>query len=174
MSGGTSAVSIGGNNSAMTGLSGAVDAAGVLGGPVDASFTPQWLGRLPYGMRDGNDMGFDRSPTESQFLAIAAGLARRDLLARTDNGEMLVITGPDDDFLPQSDTLVFQGRPRTEVHLIEGTGHCAFSKLPEVMGMVGRWLGERLGVAKVAEAFVQAGGRSAKGWRKSFSCGCRG
>ena len=36
---------------------------------------------------------------------------------------MLVVNGADDYFIPQSDTLVFQGRPHTEVHLIEGTGH---------------------------------------------------
>ena len=44
---------------------------------------------------------------------------------------MLVINGADDPLVPQHDTLVFEGRPRTEVHLLPDTGHCAVSKLPE-------------------------------------------
>ena len=47
-----------------------------------------------------------------------------------DNSPMLVVNGADDYFVPQSDTLVFQGRPHTEVHLVEGTGHVAMSKAP--------------------------------------------
>jgi esterase FrsA len=53
---------------------------------------------------------------------------------------MLVVNGADDYFIPQSDTLTFQGRPNTEVHLIEGTGHVAMSKAPEVMPKVIAWL----------------------------------
>jgi esterase FrsA len=53
---------------------------------------------------------------------------------------MLVINGADDYFIPQSDTLVFQGRPNTEVHLIEGTGHVAMSKAPEVVPKIIAWL----------------------------------
>jgi esterase FrsA len=53
---------------------------------------------------------------------------------------MLVVNGADDYFVPQSDTLVFEGRPRTEVHLIEGTGHCAMSKAPEVVPKIIAWL----------------------------------
>jgi hypothetical protein len=44
----------------------------------------------------------------------------------------------------QEDAIVFEGRPRTEVHLIAGTGHCAFSKLPEVMSLVFRWLPQHI------------------------------
>ena len=51
---------------------------------------------------------------------------------------MLVINGADDYFVPQSNTLVFEGRPNTEVHLIEGTGHCAMSKAPEVVPQIYR------------------------------------
>lgn len=53
---------------------------------------------------------------------------------------MLVINGADDYFIPQSDTLVFQGRPNTEGHLVEGTGHCAMSKAPEVVPKIVGWL----------------------------------
>jgi esterase FrsA len=48
--------------------------------------------------------------------------------------------GADDYFISQSDTLVFEGRPNTEVHLIDGTGHVAMSKAPEVVPMIIAWL----------------------------------
>ena len=53
---------------------------------------------------------------------------------------MLVINGADDYFAPQSDTVVFEGRPNTEVHLVPGTGHVAMSKAAEVVPMVVTWL----------------------------------
>ena len=57
---------------------------------------------------------------------------------------MLVVNGADDVFIPQSDTLVFEGRRDTEVHLIEGTGHVAMSKAPEVVPMVIGWVRSQL------------------------------
>jgi hypothetical protein len=36
---------------------------------------------------------------------------------------MLVINGADDVHVVQADTLVFQGRPDTDVILVPGTGH---------------------------------------------------
>jgi esterase FrsA len=135
-------MSFGANYSAMTGLLDAVDASIVLGGPIDHAFAPEALEKLPYGMRDiiGNDMGFDRQPSVPEFVREAEKLARRDLLARPQNAPMLVINGADDYFVPQADTLLFKNRNRCEVHLIPGTGHCAFSKLPEVISTVMRWL----------------------------------
>ncbi|MTD17488.1 alpha/beta hydrolase [Nakamurella sp. YIM 132087] len=52
-------MSFGGNFSARTGLQGVVDAAVVLGGPVQSGFHPENIRRLPYGMADivGNAMG---------------------------------------------------------------------------------------------------------------------
>ncbi|HEX3743318.1 MAG TPA: alpha/beta fold hydrolase [Bryobacteraceae bacterium] len=140
-------MSFGANYSAMAGLLGAVDASIVLGGPVDHAFAPEALHKLPYGMMDiiGNDMGFDHRPSDAEFLAAASKLARRDLLARPENSPMLIINGADDYFVPQRDTLLFEERKNCEVHLIPGTGHCAFSKLPEVMAIVMRWLPAQLG-----------------------------
>jgi esterase FrsA len=57
---------------------------------------------------------------------------------------MLVVNGADDYFIPQSDTLIFQGRPKTEVHLIEDTGHVAMSKAAEVVPMIIAWLRAQL------------------------------
>jgi esterase FrsA len=140
-------MSFGANYSAMTGLLGVVDAAIVLGGPVDHAFAPDALRKLPYGMQDiiANDMGFDKQPSETDFLAAAGRLARRDLLGRPDNAPLLVVNGADDYFVPQADTLLFENRKNCEVHLIPGTGHCAFSKLPEVTSLIMHWLPRQIG-----------------------------
>ena len=137
------ALSFGGNFSAMTGLTGAVDAAVNNGGPIKDSFTVEHLTQLPYGMLDivGNAIGFDAQPTIEQIVAGAGDLSRAGLLeAAPTNSPMLVINGADDHFIPQSDTLVFHGRPHTEVHLIDGTGHCAMSKLDTVIPLMVGWM----------------------------------
>jgi hypothetical protein len=36
---------------------------------------------------------------------------------------MLVINGAEDDLVPMADTIVFEGRPRTGVHLLPDTWH---------------------------------------------------
>jgi esterase FrsA len=143
-------LSFGANYSAMTGLLGAVDASVVLGGPVDQAFAREALEKLPYGMPDivGNALGFDRQRTLEDFVGAAGKLSRRSLLERTDNAPMLVINGEDDYFVPQADTRVFDGRPNTEVHLIANAGHCARSKLPDVMELVFRWLPQQIGAAR--------------------------
>ncbi len=115
-------MSFGANYSAMTGLVGVVDASIILGGPVDHAFRTEALQKLPYGMRDiiGNDVGFDRQPSARDFDDAIGRLARRDLLARKENAPLLVINGADDYFVPQADTLIFQGRDKSEVHLLPG------------------------------------------------------
>ena len=135
-------VSFGGNFSAMSGLSGTVDAAVDLGGPVVGAFEAENVQKLPYGMHDilGNAMHWDHSPTLDELRAGLGQLDRRQLLAQRRNSAMLVVNGADDYFVPQSDTLVFQGRPKTEVHLVEGTGHCAMSKAAEVVPQIIGWL----------------------------------
>jgi esterase FrsA len=134
--------SFGGNFAAMSGLAGIVDAAVDLGGPVVDSFGAENVRKLPYGMHDivGNAMHFDHSPTLDELSTGLQRLSRRDLLAQQRNSAMLVVNGADDYFIPQSDTLVFRGRQNTEVHLIEGTGHVAMSKAPEVVPMIIAWL----------------------------------
>ena len=58
-------MSFGGNFSAMTALSSVVDAAVVLGGPVDKTFGKDVMTNLPFGTTDtmSNDMGFDHQPS---------------------------------------------------------------------------------------------------------------
>ena len=135
-------VSFGGNFSAMSGLSGAVDAAVDLGGPVVGAFEVENVQKLPYGMHDilGNAMHRGHSPTLDELRAGLERLNRQQLLAQRRNSAMLVVNGADDYFVPQSDTLVFQGRPKTEVHLVQGTGHCTMSKAPEVVPQTIGWL----------------------------------
>jgi esterase FrsA len=143
--------SFGGNFSAMTGLSGGVDAAIVLGGPIDKAWGKENAEHLPYGMPGiiGNDMGFDHQPTTPEFMAAVQQFSRRPLLARTDNAPMLVINGANDYFVPQADTLVFKGRPKTDVYLLPDIGHCAVlggpSKLPAVIDLITRWLPQYIG-----------------------------
>jgi esterase FrsA len=134
--------SFGGNFSAMSGLAGIVDAAVDLGGPVADSFEPEHLRNLPYGMHDilGNAMHWDHSPTLDELSAGLGRLNRQDLLVQQRNSSMLVVNGADDYFIPQADTVVFQGRSNTEVHLIADTGHVAMSKAAEVVPMIIAWL----------------------------------
>jgi esterase FrsA len=143
-------LSFGANYSAMTGLLGVVDASVVLGGPIDQAFAKEALEKLPYGMSDivSNAMGLDHQPTTPEFVRAAARLSRRPLLERADNAPMLVINGANDYFVPRADTLVFEGRSKTEAHLIPEAGHCARSKLPDVMSLVFRWLPEQIGAAR--------------------------
>jgi esterase FrsA len=143
-------ISFGANYSAMTGLLGVVDASVVLGGPIDRAFEKEALERLPYGMPDivSNAMGFHHPPTMPEFVSAAAKFSRRALLEKAHNAPMLVINGENDYFVPQADTRVFEGRPRTEAHLIAGAGHCARSKLPDVMSLVFRWFPEQIGAAQ--------------------------
>jgi esterase FrsA len=139
--------SFGGNFAAMSGLSGIVDAAVDLGGPVVGAFEAENVQKLPYGMHDilGNAMHWDHSPTLDELSAGLEQLNRQDLLATQRNSAMLVVNGADDYFIPQSDTLVFQGRPNIEVRLIEGTGHVAMSKAPEVVPKIIAWLSGQFG-----------------------------
>ena len=134
--------SFGGNFAAMAGLAGIVDAAVDLGGPVVGAFEAENVHKLPYGMHDilGNAMHWHHSPTLEELSTGLQQLNRRELLAQQHNSAMLVVNGADDYFVPQSDTRIFQGRPNTEVHLIEGTGHVAMSKAPEVVPKIIAWL----------------------------------
>lgn len=133
--------SMGGYYSARSGLAGEVDAAVVLGGPVEAAFS-QDAQAMQFGMAGivGNALGFDHQPTAEEQAARLAAFSLRPLLDQDTNVPMLVINGADDVHVPQRDTLVFQDRRDTEVHLIPDTGHCAVSKLSEVLPIIAEWL----------------------------------
>ncbi|WP_458687542.1 alpha/beta hydrolase [Nocardia tengchongensis] len=139
-------VSFGGNFAVRSGLTGAVDAVINIGAPVTAAFEVANLERLLYGMADivGNAVGFDRPPTQEELIAATLGFDRRDLLLSQSSTPMLVINGADDVHVPLDDTLIFQGRSNTDVHVIPDAGHCAVTKLPELTPMMVDWLRRRL------------------------------
>jgi esterase FrsA len=141
-------ISMGGYFSAITGLSGAVDAAVVLGGPVEASFDASR--ELEFGMSDivGNAFGFDRPPAPEEAAGRLAAMSLRPLLDSDRNAPMLIVNGADDVHVPQHDTLVFEGRRDTRVELLADTGHCAVTKLAEVTPTMIGWLGAQLTAAE--------------------------
>ncbi len=141
--------SFGGNFSAMTGLSGAVDAAIVLGGPVDKAWGKENAQNLPYGMPGiiGNDMWLDHEPAFPDFLAAVQQFSRRSLLELT----RIILqcsssTAQTIYFVPQADT------PRVSRPPQHGSasdpGHrtlCGLGwrpKLPEVIRLRAQWLYE--------------------------------
>jgi esterase FrsA len=137
-------ISMGGYFSAATGLAGTVDAAIVLGGPVEAAFAP---GRsFQFGMADivSNAFGFDRQPSAEETAQRTAGMSLRALLDQDTNSPMIVVNGAEDIHVPQQDTLVFQDRRDTRVELLPDTGHCAVSKLGDVVSLMVDWLNETL------------------------------
>jgi esterase FrsA len=98
----------------------------------------------------GNDMWFDHEPTFADFMAAIQQFSRRSLLDRADNSPMLVINGGNDYFVPQADTLVFQGRQHRGA---SDSGHrtlCRLggrSKMPEVIDRIVAWLPAQIGLA---------------------------
>ena len=140
-------ISMGGYFSARSGLAGEVDAAVVLGGPVEAAFTG--AKKAVFGMEGivGNAMGFDAPPSQDELAARRAELSLRPLLDQDRNAPMLIVNGEDDVHVPQHDTLVFRGRRDTVVDLVPDTGHCAVSKLPEVFPTIIDWLDRTLAAA---------------------------
>jgi esterase FrsA len=123
-----------------SGLSGIVDGAVSLGGPVDQAFSPDrtWA----YGMADivGNALGYDHVPKPYDLSRRLATMSLRDLLDQDINAPMLAINGSDDVHVPQQDTLVFQGRRRCTAHLVANTGHCCSPKRREAVATIIDWL----------------------------------
>ena len=134
-------ISMGGYYAARSGLAGEVDAAIVFGGPVEAAFHRD-ASTLQFGMDGivGNALGFDQRPSAEELAATFDAFSLRPLLDQDTNTPMLVVNGADDVHVPQHDTVVFEGRRDTEVHLIPDTGHCATTKLPEAIGLMFSWL----------------------------------
>ncbi|MFJ3708195.1 alpha/beta fold hydrolase [Streptomyces sp. NPDC090053] len=133
-------ISMGGYYSARSGLAGEADAAVVLGGPVEAAFAGGRIARFGMDGIVGNALGFDRKPSSDALYAALAAFSLRPLLDGDGQAPMLVVNGADDVHVPQDDTLVFEGCRDTDVHLLPDTGHCAVTKLPEVLQIISEWL----------------------------------
>ncbi|WP_416047091.1 alpha/beta fold hydrolase [Cupriavidus basilensis] len=137
-------ISMGGYFSARSGLAGEVDAAIVLGGPVEAAFDPKR--EASFGMSDivGNALGFSQRPQREDVTLMFSAFTLRPLLQLQTNAPMLIINGADDIHIPQHDTLVFEGRKDTQVELLANTGHCAVTRFEEVMPKMIAWMAQRL------------------------------
>ena len=77
-------------------------------------------------------------------------MSLRALLDQDTNSPMLVVNGADDIHVPQKDSLVFEGRRDTRVALLPDTGHCAVSKLGDVIPLMIGWLNETLSATQAA------------------------
>jgi esterase FrsA len=134
--------SMGGYFSAYSGLSGVVDGAVCLGGPVDRAFAADrtWAN----GMSDivGNALGYDEVPSPPALSERLASMSLHDLLEQDTNAPMLAINGADDIHVPQHDTLIFEGRRNSTAQLIPNTGHCAAPKRMEAVGTMINWLAD--------------------------------
>ena len=97
---------------------------------------------LPRGRHQiiGNATDRDHSPVPDEFSKGLQALSRWVLLAQQRNSPILVINGADDYFVPQSDTTIFDGRPRTHVHLVLDSGHVAMSGAAEIVLLITGWL----------------------------------
>ena len=111
----------------------------VWGGPVEAAFARR---EARFGMDGivGNALGFDAPPSADALAARLGSFSLRRLLDGSTNAPMLVVNGADDVHVPRHDALVFEGRAATEVRLIPDAGHCATTKLPEVLTLVVEWI----------------------------------
>jgi esterase FrsA len=98
----------------------------------------------------GNALGFDRAPDADELSAMMNTMSLRPLLDQNINAPMLVVNGAEDVHIPQHDALVFDGRRDTRVALLPDTGHCATSKLGEVVPLMASWIAERLSVPEHA------------------------
>lgn len=134
--------SFGGYFAAYSGLSGVVDGAVSLGGPVDRAFAPDRT--RANGMADivGNALGVEQAPSPSELSERLVPMSLHDLLEQDINAPMLAINGADDVHVPQHDTLVFDGRRHSTAQLIPSTGHCASPKRKEAIAIIIGWLAE--------------------------------
>ncbi len=91
-----------------------------------------------------NAAGLDHQPTRSELARLMTPFSLRPLLDQGGNAPMLVVNGADDVHVPQHDTLVFRGRRDTQVELVPDTGHCAISKLGEMIPRISSWIAAQL------------------------------
>ena len=132
-------------------LTGEVDAAIAIGGPVEMAFDVSTVRNWPNGMSGIMGNSLHRNEPFADAEATAAGLAgfrlsAQGLLGNWDaaNTPLFVANGADDPYVPQSDTTMFEGRPGTVVRLEPGATHCAPEKAREVVPAAFAWLRAQL------------------------------
>jgi esterase FrsA len=138
--------SFGGHWTAKLALTKKVDAAIDIGGPVDATFEPQQVANMKYGMAGifGNSLRLDAAPTQAELADVMSEFSFQKQGLLDDWGPdpvpLLVVNGADDPHVPQRDSTLFESRPETVVHLVGEATHCAGEKLGEVIPSSLRWL----------------------------------
>jgi esterase FrsA len=138
-------ISMGGYFTARAALSGLVDAAVILGGPVRAAFAKPADANSNMGGIIGNALGLAAPPSREELAARWQEFSLTTLIETTAaTTPTLVVNGADDPLVPQEDSLLFEGRPNTTVVLVPDSGHCASNKLDEVVPQIIGWLTNNL------------------------------
>ena len=133
---------MGGHYSARSGLAGEVEAAIVLGGPVEAAFNRD-ASLLQFGMDGivGYAWGSISAPAPRNWPRPSGAFSLRPRLDQDINAPMPVrSTAPTTYTSPSTTRWCSKARRDTEVHLIPDTGHCATTKFPEAIGLMFSWL----------------------------------
>lgn len=158
-------LSFGGHWAAKLALNGQVDAAIEIGGPVGASGSAVDVLGLPGGMAGiiGNALGMDALPdrAEAARFSLEFSLRRQGLLSSPSPAPLLAINGSNDPYVPLRDTTEFADRPRAQVWLVPGAGHCAAERLPKVLGPAVAWLMAELSPRSVRR---QLAARALRAW----------
>jgi esterase FrsA len=136
-------ISFGGHWAAKLALTGRVNAAVDLGGPVGAGGSTLDLAALPNGMAGivGNAFGLSAPPGQPDLdrFADEFSLRRQGLFDASTSVPLLVINGTDDQYIPTEDTTAFATSPNATVWLVRGATHCAVEHLHRVLPAAFSW-----------------------------------
>ena len=94
-------------------------------------------------LRDGEQAPGATMSSEEK-LEIAFSLERLGLMKNIKTAPLILINGDNDPYIPKTDVTKFDGIPNIETRIIPNSGHCAASKIGEVMPWVIGWLKEKL------------------------------
>ncbi len=152
-------ISAGGPWAAKLALTGTVDAAVDLGGPVGAA--PRdgaSLLRMPNGMPGivANAIGLDSlpPPAEAERLLDTFSLRHDGLLTPRVTAPLLAINGTDDAYVPAADLDVFRTFPNATVWAIPGATHCAAERIVLVLLAATAWLRVQLHGRRFADRLL--------------------
>ena len=145
--------SYGGYWSARLAMAHLVDAAVGAGAPMNDAFLNERIedgmvlqpklgmrGILPYAFK------LDGVVADSVLLnkLKAFSLEKLGLMKNIQTAPLILFNGDSDPYIPKTDITTFEGIPNIETKIVAGSGHCAATKLGEVMPWVINWLKENL------------------------------
>lgn len=141
-------ISFGGHWAAKLALTGAVDAAVAIGGPVGATEIGVLdVSHLPNGMPGilGNAMGMDRPDDAGVADRLAEfSLRQQGLLSHAGRSPLLAVNGDRDQYIPIEDTTVFRAHCNADVWVIETATHVAAERIERVLPAALAWLAARV------------------------------